>query len=63
MKIKLVLLALIIFPTVFAAEEQNIWSCEGISSIGFFWQGGTGKISPMRHLVISSPLAPAGMPL
>ena len=41
MKVKLVLLALIVFPPVFAAEERNIWSCEGVSSIGFFWQGGS----------------------
>ena len=58
MKIKLVLLALIVSPLVFAAEEQNIWSCEGISSIGFFWHAGRWQnqsYAPTNYLFTVGP--------
>ncbi|NKB32157.1 MAG: hypothetical protein GKR91_03585 [Pseudomonadales bacterium] len=40
MKIKGVILTLICSIPVFAAENDNAWSCEGVSSIGFYWQEG-----------------------
>ncbi len=37
---KICLSLLVIALPVFAAEEDTSWSCEGVSSIGFYWQNG-----------------------
>ena len=40
MRFSIAVLSLLLGISVYAAEGNNSWSCEGVNSIGFLWQEG-----------------------
>ncbi|MDD9889149.1 MAG: hypothetical protein OXU66_13895 [Gammaproteobacteria bacterium] len=50
---KICILILFVAIPVFAAEEGSSWTCEGVSSIGFYWRDGSWEnqaFAPTNYL-------------